>query len=99
MVRALGFIWPAGHSPAAAADMVAGDPAIAAISARPHAVCFDIRVSSSMNRVAIGRTGLSSTIVEIIRGRKCRLALGSIARRYAFSASRKHVLGVGGECR
>jgi hypothetical protein len=53
-------MWPAGHSPAAAADMVASDPAMAASTARPRTVCFDMCVSSSMNRVAMDRTGLSS---------------------------------------
>src|SRR5215475_6653965 len=86
MVRALGFMWPAGHSPAAAADIVANDPAMAAASARPRAVCFDMCVSSSMNRVAMGRTGLRCTIAEIRLKMKCRIALGSIARRYVLHA-------------
>jgi len=35
-----------------------------------------------MSRVAIGRTGFQNTIVEIGLKKKCRMTLGSIARRY-----------------
>src|SRR6266545_5781043 len=94
--RTLGCILPAGHSPAMAVEVVATEPAIIPASARPCQIVREATLDLDMSwsplffvfalRFALAPNDLAGyviTIEETAHERKCRLALDSIASRYA----------------
>src|SRR6266404_9049574 len=104
--RALAFILSAGHSPANAVDVAAVDAAMTQASARPcqsareFIGCLNMSWSPLFCRASNDQADYGSNIVEITKLRKCRLALESIAQRYARDpTASQHVLDVGGKRR